>query len=624
MTAEDQSNFSRQISEFSDVIVIGAGPAGLVASLLLSKYRVPHLLVEQLKEPDNHPQAHFINCRSMEVLRELGGLDETVRAKSPPLDDWRRFIYCTGLADLPALDQAGTDSTGSLLGMVDHFDGVADPDVSPAQVTHFAQHDFVRLLRERVRQSRFCSCLEGRRAEIREYPKFVAVKLRDHQTGRQREVKARFVVAADGAHSRTRKQLGIKLVSESGTMQNLMNVHFFSPQLSQRLRSRIPAMLYFIYSPAGVAVLVAHTLTRGEFVAQIPYFPPHQQPEDFNKNRCTDLIQKLVGAPDPVEVRSIRSWRMGIWEASRFRSKGGRCFLIGDAAHQFTPAGGFGMNTGIQDAHNLIWKIATALRSQHAGHTETMEHLLSSYENERRPVARLNAKISVENFNQTLLIPRAIGLNLNTANVLSRVIDRLPAPTILKRALFQSGMRLGLKQIDWLNANHPIARKRRRAIRDIFKDAKQQTLRLLFPGQDLGFVYASGWPQGSTKSAADGFDPYEFKPKLKLGGRMPHFWLDGKNGRPVSVLDLPAQAFDPGSPPCHVLLATGDAETDFEKFNEVRDIKFGAFGIVTIELGTDSQANTHFSFHRERPSFLPLSFAVLLRPDGHIAWLHKT
>jgi 2-polyprenyl-6-methoxyphenol hydroxylase-like FAD-dependent oxidoreductase len=622
MAAKDQNNIDRQTPEFNDVIVVGAGPVGLVASLLLSKYHVHHLLVEQLAEPDNHPQAHFINCRSMEVLRELDGLDEIVRAKSPPLDDWRRFVYCTGLADLPALDQAGSHTAGSLLGVVDHFDGVVDLGHSPAQVTHFAQHDFVKLLRKSVRQSRFCSFLEDRRADIREYPKYVAVKLTDNQTGRQLEVQAKFIVAADGAHSQTRKQLGIELISESGTIQNLMNVHFFSTQLSERLRSRIPAMLYFIYSPHGVAVLVAHTLAHGEFVAQIPFFPPYQQPADFDKNGCIDLLHKLVGAPDSLDVKSIRSWRMGIWEASRFRSKGGRCFLIGDAAHQLTPAGGFGMNTGIQDAHNLIWKIVTALRFQHTDRSESAEQLLPSYEDERRPIARLNAKISIENFNQTLLIPRAIGLALNNANLLSRAIERLPAPSILKRVLFQSAMRLGLKQVGWLNSNHFIARRRRRAVRRIFKDAKQQTLQLLFPGQDLGFVYASGWPEASDKFASDAFDPFEFKPVLKLGGRMPHFWLDGMNGRPVSVLDLPMQAANPGRPPCYVLLVTGDTETGFEKFNEIRNIKFGAFDIVSFELGSDLQDNAHFSFQRKRPSFLPSSFTVLIRPDGHIAWLH--
>jgi 2-polyprenyl-6-methoxyphenol hydroxylase-like FAD-dependent oxidoreductase len=83
------------------------------------------------------------------------------------------------------------------------------------------------------------------------------------------------------------------------------------------------------------------------------------------------------------------------------------------------------MNTGIQDAHNLIWKIAMALRSENSDFSELIERLLASYEDERRPFARLNAAISVQNFEKTLVIPRALGLDLNTANLLSRWMDTL-------------------------------------------------------------------------------------------------------------------------------------------------------------------------------------------------------
>ena len=76
-----------KLPESNKVIVVGAGPVGLVASLLLSKYHVAHVLVEQLAEPDGHPQAHFINCRSMEILRELNALDQIVRDQSAPLDE---------------------------------------------------------------------------------------------------------------------------------------------------------------------------------------------------------------------------------------------------------------------------------------------------------------------------------------------------------------------------------------------------------------------------------------------------------------------------------------------------------------------------------------------------------
>lgn len=140
MAVENQNSVNLQLPESNKVIVVGAGPVGLVASLLLSKYHVTHVLVEQLAEPDNHPQAHFLNCRTMEVLRELDALDQVIQAQIAPLDEWRRFVYCTGLSDLLARHQIRPDSAGSLLGVVDHFVNVPVDEHIPAQVAYFSFH----------------------------------------------------------------------------------------------------------------------------------------------------------------------------------------------------------------------------------------------------------------------------------------------------------------------------------------------------------------------------------------------------------------------------------------------------------------------------------------------------
>jgi hypothetical protein len=297
--------------------------------------------------------------------------------------------------------------------------------------------------------------------------------------------------------------------------------------------------------------------------------------------------------------------------------------LIGDAAHQFTPAGGFGMNTGIQDAHNLIWKIASALQSESTPIPAATERLLASYESERRPVARLNAKISVDNFGITLKIPAAIGLDLNNANMLNQWIARIPGPQSLRRACFIAAMHLGLKQVDWLQSNFIIARRRLQAVGRISEDAKQQTLQLLFPGQDLGFVYRKGWLAGRDKSVTDRFDPLEFEPGLIVGGRMPHFWLDDKAGRQISVLDLPSLMIDPDRLPCYVLLVDGKADIDSQIFDVTKDRKFHPLINAIINSRLELPGAAHFSYCQGRPVFLPPSFAVLIRPDGHIAWLHR-
>ncbi len=623
MRVETSISAHRSIPEAVKVVIVGAGPVGLTASLLLSKYRVPHLVVEQLTEPENHPQAHFINRRSMEILRELGGLDQTVQNRSAPMGEWRRFVYCTRLAGLPATLRKNEKTTGSLLGAVDHFADIPKNDGhSPVQVTHFPQHNFMHLLYRKAVEKTYCHFVVGHQANVRDYPYGATIILTNCQTGQRHEIQTQFVVGADGAHSSTRKQLNIDLDSATGTLQHLINVHFFSAHLSKQLKANLPAMLYFLYSSAGVGVLVAHAFNQDEFVAQIPFFPPHQLSTDFDANRCRTLLQKWTGASIDIRINSIRPWRMGVGVASRFQSKNGRCFLIGDAAHQFTPAGGFGMNTGIQDAHNLIWKIVTALEHNNTSLSDSDKNLLASYEVERQPIARLNAKISVQNFYKTLEVSNAIGLDLTTANWLSRMLDRIPGPQSVKSCLFQTAIRLGLQQVKWLKSHHVIARRRRNAISHIFKNARKQTLQLLFPGQDLGFIYTKGFLIGAKTSNMDQFDPFAFQPELRVGGRLPHFWIVDKNGNRMSVLDLPSLMSADAGMPLHVLLVIGLEKKDIKKCKDTIETLIPRTKYTITKLDSDFQGETQFTFHHPSPAFLPASFAVLIRPDGHIGWMH--
>jgi len=192
-------------------------------------------------------------------------------------------------------------------------------------------------------------------------------------------------------------------------------------------------------------------------------------------------------------------------------------------------------------------------------------------------------------------------------------MDRIPAPRALKHVCFHAAMQLGLKQIDWLKSNNSIGRHRRHAVRIVIEDAKHQTLQLLFRGQDLGFAYKEGWLAGRDISDTDQLDPLIFEPDLKLGGRMPHFWLVNKDGRKISVLDLPSLMIGTGRLPCYVLLIAGKAEVTPKIFDVTNNRNFQPIVIAEIGLQSELQSKAHFSFHRERPYFLPSTFAVLMR-----------
>lgn len=280
------------------------------------------------------------------------------------------------------------------------------------------------------------------------------------------------------------------------------------------------------------------------------------------------------------------------------------------------------MNTGIQDAHNLIWKIALARKHRKGGNHREAERLLGTYESERRPVAVNTARWSIDNYERTLAVPRALGLNPCLAALLQRLLNRIPAPLAAKRALFAVAMGAGLQQINWLRTDQIISRYRRRTLRSIFDNAKSQTLQLLFPGQDVGVTYA---PAGTTRPAVDAAtdDPTEYTPSLRLGGRMPHFWIVRDTGQSLSVLDLPRLMMDDDGIPQYILMLTGAADHQFAGGTEMQTDHLNPYRTVFISASSVPPGAIHFRYYGDKPVFLPRTAAILMRPDGHIEWFHS-
>ena len=566
------------------VLIVGAGPTGLTLSALLSRFGIDHLVCERRARPTMHPQAHFVNNRSMEIFRPLMGLGGSIARSQPPLEDWRRFVYCTNMVG------------GVELGRVDHFHdgpteesnprrvGSVDGDrtdsssMSPASVAHFGQHKLVPALLQRAYalhprgRDGFITSANllsidlggtsdtngGKVTAVLESKGFVRASDPTDSTVR---IACEQIVAADGADSTVRQLVNIPMTG-TPAMQHLVNVHFTSKELASRLRNEgRAAMLYFVFNPDVVAVVVAHDLRTGEFVAQVPFFPPHQSLEkDFSPDVLKALIERAAcgrgtkgdGLGD-LEVRSARSWTMSAEVADSFVTGNGRVVLCGDAAHRFPPAGGFGMNTGVQDAHALAWRIATAnamksmksmksspptSSSSSIDPDDVLTRLMGSYERERRPVAVGNTRLSVANFHQVLKIPTALGLPPAAANLLSDIAGLAPSipgfGTNLAGSVLSLGLAVGRAQCgDLLLGNNPVGAARRAAVKEMCADVKG-TLRLQFPVEDLGFGYDENAGGPTVTSRASTTDagvvgtsaPLHPPNALVLGARVPHAWLN--------------------------------------------------------------------------------------------------
>ncbi len=208
----------------------------------------------------------------------------------------------------------------------------------------------------------------------------VTAVIRERDSGRRSTVRARYLVAADGSHSQIRQRLGIRMLGH-GELSKSITI-YFRGNLAPLLRGRNLSVIY-VYNPALTGFFRIEKPFASGFLAVNSIGPPDQAVTDvwsgLTDGRCQELIRASLGAKDvPITIENVMKWQATADAAERFQH--GRVFLAGDAAHAMPPTGGFGGNTGVQDAHNLAWKLAWVLKG-HAG-----ADLLSTYDTERRPI----------------------------------------------------------------------------------------------------------------------------------------------------------------------------------------------------------------------------------------------
>ena len=351
------------------VLIVGGSLIGLTTALLLARHGVKALAVERHSGTAIHPRAGHFQIRTIEILREMGLEDEGRRKARETYDPEGGIIAVESLAGkevarfIPNLN-VGVDNrspTGRLF---------VDQDVLEPMLRRTAEQLGARL-RYRTEMTSFEQDAERVRAVVRNL-----------DSGEEREVVARYMVAADGNRSRVRKALGIEmhgygLLSKSVTL-------YFEADCAPYLQGRNSGVFYvhnptlrgfFRLNRAGqrgfLAInVVGADVTRDEAV---------NVSQGINEERALELLRAAIGVPElPMKVRQIVPWDAEANVAARFSD--GRVFLAGDAAHVVPPNGGFGGNTGVQDAHNLAWKLAMVVNGQ------ADPKLLETYDDERRPV----------------------------------------------------------------------------------------------------------------------------------------------------------------------------------------------------------------------------------------------
>jgi len=461
-----------------DVLIVGAGPVGLTAALLLERLGCSVAIVERRDGPQRAPAAHAINARTFEIWRQIG-LD---------VDVFRS--YAQDPADAGAVHWV-TKLGGDVLGSLPYErQGDEQLSVTPTPLRNLSQHRLEPLLVDALVKTGLHVHYEHRW----ESATTEAMGVRSTITGPAGplEVSSRWLLACDGASSPVRRMLGIEPEGPH-RIQSFVMVH-----LAANLRALVgdqPGVLYWICDPTAGGTFVAHDIDR-EWVYMHPYDPDVEDASTYTPQRCEQLVRGALAKPDAdFEIVTIATWTMTAQVAPRFRD--GRVFLVGDAAHRFPPTGGLGLNTGVQDAHNLAWKLAAV---EH-GHDEP--DLLDSYERERRPVALHNAEVSLTNALQLIEVPIALGAD--------------PDPQV-----FQANMVATLAD----------AEGRARVAAAI----EHQATHFDMLGLQLGYSYES--PDEVDAGERHDIDPVRtYVPSSRPGARLPHGWIR-RDGTVCSTLDL--------------------------------------------------------------------------------------
>ncbi|BFV55447.1 hypothetical protein KCMC57_up05510 [Kitasatospora sp. CMC57] len=349
------------------VLIVGGSLVGLSASLFLGRLGVGHLLVEKHAGTSHHPRGRGNNVRTMELFR-VAAVEQEIREAASVLAENHGILQADTLA---GLDQEW------LFKEIDPGGGLAR--FSPSGWCLCSQNDLEPVLLHRARELtgelRFGTELVG----FEQDADGVTAVLRDRESGERRTVRADYLIAADGPRSPVRERLGIGQDGPGDLFHNV-SITFRAKRIADVVGDRRFIACY-LTNPQGPGALLPVD-NQEQWVFHAPWQPDRGETlEDFTDERCIAHIRAAVGVPDlEVEITGKAPWHAAERVAERYGV--GRVFLAGDSAHEMSPTGAFGSNTGIQDAHNLAWKLAAVLGGW-AG-----PGLLDTYGEERRPVAR--------------------------------------------------------------------------------------------------------------------------------------------------------------------------------------------------------------------------------------------
>ncbi|MFF5076569.1 FAD-dependent oxidoreductase [Actinoplanes sp. NPDC000266] len=547
----------------TDVLIVGSGPAGGAAALLLSTYGVRNMVVTKYSSLSDTPRAHITNQRTMEVLRDAGVEDQVI-AQATPQHLMGDTTFCTSLAG---------EELGRLHTWYTHPSRLADHLLaSPSSICDMPQHLMEPVLASNAIARGTAFRFQTEYLSLEQDADGVTATVRDRLRGDEYQIRAKYLIGADGGRSKVAEDIGLPMVGRMGVAGSINIV--FEADLTHLTKYR-PSTLYWVLQTGsdvgGIGMGLVRCVRPWHEWLIVWGYDIDGEPPDLTEEYARRIAHHLIGDDTvPVTIKSSSAWTVNHLYAETYHR--GRVFCMGDAVHRHPPSNGLGSNTSIQDAYNLAWKVKSVLDGA-AGPA-----LLDTYSAERAPVGKQIVDRANRSIGETGRVFEALGLlSTDDPSQLRANMDARKLPT-------------------------PEAEKQRRALREAieFKNYEFNTHGVEL---DQRYVSEAVIPDGTPFPANPRDEELYHHATTWPGAKVPHAWVTRGDTR-LSTLDLGGGG--------RFTLLTGIGGEAWVSAARTHDVD-----AVTIGPGADYE-DPYGDWARLRE--VGDSGCVLLRPDNYVCF----